>query len=141
MAEWDNIFLAPKDGTLYLAYGKECGGYALLRYDGSPGYLAHGGFTHWHPLPEPPPEIPKVSEQEAKQRQAHMAVFAAVKTGEIARTGCIKCGRPAIAHHEDYDKPLEVIWLCRSHHMLLHKIKKQESPESMLEAFFGESLQ
>lgn len=23
-------------------------------------------------------------------------------------------------HHKDYDKPLEVTWLCRRHHMLEH---------------------
>ena len=31
--------------------------------------------------------------------------------------GCDKVG---IRHHEDYDKPREIIWLCRSHHALLH---------------------
>ena len=25
-----------------------------------------------------------------------------------------------IRHHEDYEKPLDITWLCRSHHALLH---------------------
>ena len=29
------------------------------------------------------------------------------------------------AHHEDYNKALEIIWLCRSCHFKLHKIKRQ----------------
>jgi len=34
---------------------------------------------------------------------------------------CSKCGKPkAEAHHEDYDKPLEVIWLCSSCHRRKH---------------------
>lgn len=39
---------------------------------------------------------------------------------------CIICGNVnSEAHHEDYDKPKEVIWYCRKHHMEHHgSIKK-----------------
>ena len=33
-------------------------------------------------------------------------------------TGCNKLGE---RHHLDYDKPLEIIWLCRNHHRKFHK--------------------
>lgn len=35
---------------------------------------------------------------------------------------CSKCNRQTklSAHHEDYSKPLEVLWLCSSCHKLLH---------------------
>ena len=50
----------------------------------------------------------------------------ALKTGKLVRQPCVKCGAvPADGHHEDYDKPLEVIWLCKFHHRELHAKRKQ----------------
>ena len=44
-----------------------------------------------------------------------------VRRGRIRRQPCVQCGTPnAHAHHEDYSKPLEVIWLCRKCHNLVH---------------------
>jgi hypothetical protein len=35
---------------------------------------------------------------------------------------CEVCGKqPAEAHHGDYNKPLEVRWLCKTHHAMLHR--------------------
>ena len=39
----------------------------------------------------------------------------------MSRQLCEICGKPAQAHHDDYDKPLEVRWLCPKHHMEWHK--------------------
>lgn len=51
-----------------------------------------------------------------------------VKTGKIIQTPCVKCGDPnSQRHHPDYDKPLEVIWLCRKHHLELHAEKSETS--------------
>ena len=44
----------------------------------------------------------------------------AVKSGKIIRQPCIVCGEKAQAHHPDYNKPLDVIWLCPFHHKNLH---------------------
>jgi len=45
----------------------------------------------------------------------------AVQTGKMIREPCVVCGKPkAEAHHKDYSKPLEVIWLCSRHHTDLH---------------------
>lgn len=33
---------------------------------------------------------------------------------------CVICGNAAQMHHPDYNKPLEVIWLCRDHHLQIH---------------------
>ena len=44
-----------------------------------------------------------------------------IDNGNIESKPCIVCGREAEAHHPDYNKPLEVIWLCSQHHRELHK--------------------
>lgn len=43
----------------------------------------------------------------------------AIKNGRLVRPdACQQCGRGAHidAHHEDYSKPLDVVWLCRKCH-------------------------
>lgn len=52
-----------------------------------------------------------------ERRKAHAAVFRAIKKGTLKKQSCEVCGvKRAHAHHEDYTKPLEVIWLCQIHH-------------------------
>lgn len=49
----------------------------------------------------------------------------AMKTGKLVKRPCVKCGNIEVdAHHEDYSKPLDVIWLCKFHHRELHKERK-----------------
>lgn len=44
----------------------------------------------------------------------------AISNGKIQRQPCA-CGNPrSHGHHEDYSKPLDVIWLCASCHSKLH---------------------
>lgn len=46
---------------------------------------------------------------------------AAVRSGKIKRQPCEICQKPnAEGHHFDYSKPLEVKWLCRTHHAQTH---------------------
>jgi hypothetical protein len=50
-----------------------------------------------------------------------------IKRGEIIRLPCEICGYDKThAHHPNYKKPLEVIWLCSSHHKLEHIRQKNE---------------
>lgn len=49
----------------------------------------------------------------------------------IIRQPCEICGEKAEAHHDDYNKPLEVRWLCFKHHREWHKI--HENPELLEE--------
>ena len=52
---------------------------------------------------------------------AHTLVKRAIEKGELVRGPCVICGEAkSEGHHEDYTKPLEVIWLCKKHHRQLH---------------------
>lgn len=59
--------------------------------------------------------------------RARLAVFNAIKSGDLIKLPCEVCGeKKSEGHHEDYNKPLEVIWLCREHHIELHKELNKE---------------
>jgi ribosomal protein S27AE len=43
---------------------------------------------------------------------------------------CCDCGKDSVdAHHEDYTKPLEVIWLCRRCHCIRHAQSNRNPPD------------
>lgn len=49
----------------------------------------------------------------------------ALRSGQLKQKACqvencnVAIGN-TIAHHEDYDKPLDITWLCKSHHRQRH---------------------
>lgn len=52
---------------------------------------------------------------------AHYAVTRALSTGTLVRGPCEVCGEPRThGHHDDYEKPLQVRWLCTRHHREIH---------------------
>jgi len=56
------------------------------------------------------------------KRKAHIAVGNALRDGKLKPDNCEICGNPkAQAHHDDYSKPLDVRWLCTTHHAEWHK--------------------
>lgn len=68
-----------------------------------------------------------------RSREPHKAlatkqVYQAVKQGKLRREPCVFCGATEVeAHHHDYAKPLDVMWLCRRHHAALHRAEVAES--------------
>ena len=55
------------------------------------------------------------------QARAYGIVRNAIKSGKLSRLPCKICGnKRSQAHHFDYKKPLDVIFLCPRHHVLLH---------------------
>lgn len=68
----------------------------------------------------------KKREYELKNRDkiiAHRKVCKAKKEGLITSLPCQVCGNAkSFAHHEDYNKPFDLLWLCGKHHLTWHKI-------------------
>lgn len=53
--------------------------------------------------------------------KAHRSVRNALRNGTLHKKPCEICGASLVhAHHPDYSKPLEVIWLCPAHHRMIH---------------------
>ena len=58
--------------------------------------------------------------------RARTAVRNAVRDGKLLRLPCVECGEPkSEGHHEDYSKPLDVVWLCNKHHKIADRLKKE----------------
>lgn len=56
---------------------------------------------------------------------ARLRVNYAVRTGKLTREPCADCGAGRVhAHHEDYSKPLDVVWLCPRCHSARHHAKE-----------------
>ncbi len=61
-------------------------------------------------------------EKNPKKRAAHVLVGNAIRDGKIVKQPCEVCGDAIVhAHHCDYDKPLDIVWLCPKHHEEWHE--------------------
>lgn len=74
---------------------------------------------------------------------AQNMVETAIKNGILTPRPCEVCGESGVmrdgrskiqAHHDDYNKPLEVRWLCQKHHHEWHKNNKAKAREAHTEA-------
>lgn len=53
--------------------------------------------------------------------KARTKVKVSIRNGSLTKLSCEICGNSkSEAHHEDYSKPLDVRWLCFSHHRMIH---------------------
>jgi hypothetical protein len=60
-------------------------------------------------------------EKHPKKYKAHNMVNNQKRAGNLHECPCEICGSTCVvAHHDDYDKPLNVRWLCQSHHKQWH---------------------
>jgi hypothetical protein len=58
---------------------------------------------------------------------AHKLTAKAIRNGILKRQPCEVCGDPiSEGHHDDYDKPLDIRWLCTKHHGEAHGKKGDE---------------
>ena len=90
-----------------------------------------------NPKPLRPPSLKSETRQTNWRRTnlpkylAHLAVQRALISGVLEKQGCEVCGAARVdAHHDRYDEPLNVRWLCRSHHVKLHHYGEDMFPVS-----------
>ena len=54
----------------------------------------------------------------------------AIRDGRLQRESCEICGAiETVAHHDAYERPLDVRWLCLTHHHAWHYPRKDECNE------------
>lgn len=67
-----------------------------------------------------------LEKERSDKNYARSAVRNAIKNGKLKKEPCF-CGEIKVeAHHSDYTKPLDVIWVCKKHHVELDHIKKNQ---------------
>lgn len=64
----------------------------------------------------------KYIELNPKKRSVHITTGNAIRDGKLMKGSCEVCltNENIVAHHCDYDKPLDVMWLCAQHHSDWH---------------------
>jgi hypothetical protein len=61
------------------------------------------------------------NERNPHQQRAKYDVRNAIRRGDLFRAPCVICGNPkSHGHHDNYDRPLDVVWLCQPHHVERH---------------------
>lgn len=60
--------------------------------------------------------------QHPQKNKARYLVANGIRQGTLRKQPCLICGETdsVQAHHEDYSKPLDVMWLCPKHHKWIH---------------------
>jgi len=61
---------------------------------------------------------------------AHHKVCQAIIDGKLVKKPCEVCGDKANAHHDDYSKPLDVRWLCTTHHVEHHRMMRKKAEDA-----------
>lgn len=68
------------------------------------------------------PKHSELTEEQKKKANARSYLNVYIRRGAIKKQPCEVCGNEkAQAHHDDYDKPIEVRWLCVRHHIEHHE--------------------
>lgn len=96
----------------------KCGGFLELNRLGLYRYCnpCHAEHMRLHRSP-----YKSLSTVEKKKINCRSCSRVQVRRGKLIPKPCEKCGNAkAEMHHEDYNKPLEVTWLCRECHVDLH---------------------
>lgn len=65
--------------------------------------------------------LPEYRRKYPKKYKAHGLVASSLRSGKLKKLPCEQCGSvKSVAHHDDYNQPLDVRWLCQAHHKQWH---------------------
>lgn len=73
------------------------------------------------------PVYPETKPSKFQKNRARNYAAKALRQGILTKSPCERCGENAEMHHEDYNKPLEVNWLCKMHHADRHRQRGDNS--------------
>jgi hypothetical protein len=80
-------------------------------------------------------------EKNREKYLAHKSVECGIKHGTLVKQPCAVCGQFNLvhAHHDDYTKRRDVIWLCPMHHKERHVALKAQGrcPNELLKSHFS----
>lgn len=63
-----------------------------------------------------------LTEVQRKKDRVRSLAGVYLRKGKIKKEKCNVCNSVnSEMHHPDYSRPLEIVWLCRIHHLNLHK--------------------
>jgi len=104
------------------------------KYENNKEYYAKQSKSWKEINPERTKELARKHSKISKERypeknQARLIVSGAIRKGEIVRpTICSRCKKEGYieGHHYDFNKPLDVIWLCRKCHAKEHLQNKRK---------------
>ena len=65
--------------------------------------------------------VRRSQQRHPERHAARRAVAEALRTGALIRQPCFCGTHRSEGHHRDYAKQLEVLWLCRRHHVAIHR--------------------
>jgi hypothetical protein len=81
------------------------------------------GNPNWKGGVKPAEKGRKYRSKYPEKDAAHRMVRNAIRRGELSKEPCFICSTrlKVEAHHQDYAKPLDVIWLCKGCHLETHR--------------------
>lgn len=89
-------------------------------------------YPNWNPFSKTK-NVPYKAKKYAKKYRlknkfkinARKKVYIELRAGRIIKQKCEDCGEEKTeAHHKDYSKPLNIVWLCKKHHIEHDKLDK-----------------
>ena len=77
---------------------------------------------YWENLPKDIKKEVYLTKKNRPQYKAQYTLRNAVRLGNVTKEPCFICGsKKSQGHHEDYDKLLQVTWLCSLCHSRVHR--------------------